>query len=419
MERLLENLLKRVMQHGTLTMILASGARITAGDGNAPHVTARFTTQAAQRAVFLDPELCLGEAYMDGTLVMEEGTITDLLDVLMSQPGVNSASLSGRALALARHAWRRVDQFNPRGRSQRNVAHHYDIDKKIYDLFLDPDRQYSCAYFEHPGQSLEEAQLAKKRHLAAKMVFSREDMKVLDIGCGWGGLGLYLAQIAQGQVTGVTLSKEQLEIARQRAETAGLARRADFRFQDYRDVQGPFDRIVSVGMFEHVGVDHYGEFFRKVRELLDEDGVMVLHAIGRSDPPGITNPFIAKYIFPGGYIPALSEVFPHIERAGLVVTDVELLRLHYAETLRIWRERFLARRDEAVRIMDERFCRMWEFYLAGSEMGFRHQGLNVFQIQIARRQEAVPLTRGYIEKEEGRLRRIEEQILSPMRLAGE
>ncbi len=419
MERLLERLLKRVMVHGSLTMILASGARITGGDGQTPHVTVRFTTQAAQRAVCLDPELCLGEAYMNGTLVMEEGSVADLLALVMSQPGVNSASASGRTLALARHAWRRVDQFNPRGRSQRNVAHHYDIDGKIYDLFLDPDRQYSCAYFEYPGQGLEEAQLAKKRHLAAKLAFSHDGMKVLDIGCGWGGLGLYLAQIARAQVTGVTLSREQLAIARARAEKKGLAERADFRFQDYRDVQGPFDRIVSVGMFEHVGVDHYGEFFRKVRALLSEDGVMVLHAIGRSDPPGITNPFIARYIFPGGYIPALSEVLPHIERAGLVVSDVELLRLHYAETLKIWRERFLAHWDEAVQIMDERFCRMWEFYLAGSEMGFRYQGLNVFQIQIARRQEAVPLTRGYIGQEEERLRGIEAQVLSPLRLVGE
>ncbi len=419
MDRLLERVLRRAMTHGTLTMVTASGVRLTAGDGNAPHVTVRFTSQAAQRGVCLDPELRLGEAYMDGTLVMEEGTITDLLELLMSQPGVNIASTSGRMLGLARHAWRRVDQFNPRGRSQRNVAHHYDIDGKIYDLFLDPDRQYSCAYFEYPGQSLEDAQLAKKRHLAAKLAFTRDDMKVLDIGCGWGGLGLYLAQIAGGDVTGVTLSKEQLAIARQRAERGGLAGRADFRFQDYRDVRGPFDRIVSVGMFEHVGVDHYGEYFRKVRELLDEDGVMVLHSIGRSEPPGITNPFIAKYIFPGGYIPALSEVLPHIERAGLVVTDIELLRLHYAETLKAWRERFLARWDEAASIMDESFCRMWEFYLAGSEMGFRHQGLNVFQIQIARRQEAVPLTRNYMDVEEERLRGIEARRLAPVSMAGE
>lgn len=418
MDRLLARILRRAMSHGTLTMVTASGAKLTAGDGNAPHVTVRFTSQAAQRGVCLDPELRLGEAYMDGTLVVENGTIADLLELLMSQPAVNTASTFGRILGLGRHVWRRVDQFNPRGRSQRNVAHHYDIDGKIYDLFLDPDRQYSCAYFEYPGQSLEEAQLAKKRHLAAKLAFSSTDMNVLDIGCGWGGLGLYLAQMAGAQVTGVTLSKEQLAIAQRRAAQGGLAGRADFRFQDYRDVRGPFDRIVSVGMFEHVGVDHYGEFFRKVRELLDENGVMVLHSIGRSDPPGITNPFIAKYIFPGGYIPALSEVLPHIERAGLVVTDIELLRLHYAETLKIWRERFLAHWDEAARIMDERFCRMWEFYLAGSEMGFRHQGLNVFQIQIARRQEAVPLTRNYIEAEEDRLRSIEARRLAPVRLAG-
>ncbi|MDQ0505422.1 cyclopropane-fatty-acyl-phospholipid synthase [Xanthobacter agilis] len=402
---------------------MASGRRVTIGQPrpDQPPLAVRFTTPAAERGILLDPELKLGQAYMDGTLVMEEGSVTDLLALLMAQPAActSTTTVSAKLLFWGRKLLRRIDQFNPRGRSQRNVAHHYDIDGRLYSLFLDADRQYSCAYFEHPGQSLDDAQLAKKRHIAAKLMLEREDLAVLDIGAGWGGLGLYLAQMAKAKVTGVTLSKEQLALARQRAEDGGLADRVAFRLQDYRDIPETFDRIVSVGMFEHVGVDHYGEFFRKVRALLKEDGVMVLHAIGRSDPPGVTNPFIAKYIFPGGYIPALSEVLPHIERAGLVVTDIELLRLHYAETLKAWRERFRARWDEAVRLTDERFCRMWEFYLAGSEMGFRHQGLNVFHIQIARKQEAVPLTRGYIEEEEARLRRVEARQSLPLRLAGE
>ncbi|MFG1473563.1 SAM-dependent methyltransferase [Xanthobacter agilis] len=423
MARLLESVLRRVVVIGGLEVIMASGRRVTIGQPrpDQPPLAVRFTTPAAERGILLDPELKLGQAYMDGTLVMEEGSVTDLLALLMAQPAActSTTTVSAKLLFWGRKLLRRIDQFNPRGRSQRNVAHHYDIDGRLYSLFLDADRQYSCAYFEHPGQSLDDAQLAKKRHIAAKLMLEREDLAVLDIGAGWGGLGLYLAQMAKAKVTGVTLSKEQLALARQRAEDGGLADRVAFRLQDYRDIPETFDRIVSVGMFEHVGVDHYGEFFRKVRALLKEDGVMVLHAIGRSDPPGVTNPFIAKYIFPGGYIPALSEVLPHIERAGLVVTDIELLRLHYAETLKAWRERFRARWDEAVRLTDERFCRMWEFYLAGSEMGFRHQGLNVFHIQIARKQEAVPLTRGYIEEEEARLRRVEARQSLPLRLAGE
>jgi cyclopropane-fatty-acyl-phospholipid synthase len=229
---------------------------------------------------------------------------------------------------------------------------------------------------------------------------------VLDIGCGWGGLALYLADTFGAHVTGITVSTEQLEYARTRAADAG-ADRLDFRLLDYRDVPGRFDRIVSVGMFEHVGVDHYDSFFRKCRELLDDDGVLVLHSIGRSDAPGFTNPWIAKYIFPGGYIPALSEVLPAVERSGLVITDIEILRLHYAETLRHWRQRFLSRRAAAVELIDERFARLWEFYLSLSELAFRHQGMMVFQMQIAKRQDVVPLTRGYIESREARLRRVE------------
>jgi cyclopropane-fatty-acyl-phospholipid synthase len=273
-------------------------------------------------------------------------------------------------------------------------------------LFLDADRQYSCAYFEGPSQSLEEAQLAKKRHIAAKLLID-ERHSALDIGCGFGGMGLYLAQTAGARVTGVTLSQEQHALAGQRARDAGLDKRVEFQLQDYRDVEGPFDRIVSVGMFEHVGAAGFDEYFAHVSRLMKDDGVMLLHAIGRSDSPGATNPWIQKYIFPGGYIPAVSEVLAAIERARLYVTDIEILRLHYADTLKAWRERFLAHREEAKAMYDERFCRMWDFYLAGSETSFRVDGHMVFQIQIAKRQDVVPRTRDYIGGREAQLRRRE------------
>ncbi|BAF86527.1 cyclopropane-fatty-acyl-phospholipid synthase [Azorhizobium caulinodans ORS 571] len=419
MEALLERVLKRVMTRGSLGVTTATGRTYVAGTGD-PKVHIRFTTKSAERAVLFDPELEIGEAITDGTLVIEKGSITDFLDLVMAQPGVTTPTIASRLMLLARMAGRRIAQFNPRGRSQRNVAHHYDLDGRLYSLFLDSDRQYSCAYFEHPDQSLDDAQLAKKRHLAAKLMLDRPGLKLLDIGCGWGGLGLYMSEVGGADVTGVTLSKEQLAVAQGRVKERGLDRHVDFRLQDYRDVPETFDRIVSVGMFEHVGVAHYGTFFRKAHDLLKEDGVMMLHAIGRQEPPGVTNPWIAKYIFPGGYIPALSEVLPHIEKAGLIVTDIEILRLHYAETLKAWRERFMAHREEAKRLTDERFCRLWEFYLAGSEMAFRHQNMMVFQIQLARRQEAVPITRDYLAAAEERLRAAEFAVHAPpLRLAGE
>jgi cyclopropane-fatty-acyl-phospholipid synthase len=317
-----------------------------------------------------------------------------------------------------RHSFRRVQQFNPRSRSRRNVAHHYDLDGRLYQLFLDADQQYSCAYFESERQSLDDAQLAKRRHLAAKLRVA-PGATVLDIGCGWGGLALYLAETAKARVTGITLSKEQHARATERALERGQAQQASFRLEDYRDVGGRFDRIVSVGMFEHVGVGFYDTYFRKCAQLLGDDGVFLLHTIGRSSSPAVTNPWIAKYIFPGGYIPALSEVLPAIERARLVVTDVEILQLHYAETLKAWRARFLAHREEAERLYDERFVRMWEFYLASSEMAFRESDMVVFQIQMAKRKGVVPQTRDYIGQEEARLRAIEAGYSAPLRLAGE
>jgi len=324
----------------------------------------------------------------------------------------------GWPLHAARYLKRRFQQFNPPRRARRNVAHHYDLDGRLYSLFLDADRQYSCGYFDSPDQSLDDAQLAKKRHLCAKLLL-KPGQRVLDIGCGWGGLALYLAEIASADIVGVTLSQEQLGIARARAAEKNLTGAVEFRLQDYRDVERGFDRIVSVGMFEHVGVVHYDTFFRKCTEVLDDDGVIVLHSIGRSEGPGTTNPWIAKYIFPGGYIPALSEVLPSIERAGLLVDDIEILRLHYAETLKAWRDRFMAHRDEVQRIYDPRFVRMWEFYLASSEMAFREQAMMVFQLQLSKRQGIVPITRDYIGQEEARLRAVENGQRPPLRLAGE
>jgi len=416
MDRLLRILLRTYLRRGDFTLTTSHGETFTLGDGTGTPVAVRLTSPAAEWGLLLDPELKLGEAYMDGNFVVERGTIADVLEVALGQ--TSELPQWARPQWLWRYVSRRLAQFNPRKRSRQNVAHHYDLDGRLYSLFLDADRQYSCAYFESPDASLDDAQLAKKRHLAAKLLLGR-GKRVLDIGCGWGGLGLYLAEMTGADVTGVTLSQEQFGIANSRAAEKGLSDRARFNLQDYRDIKGPFDRIVSVGMFEHVGVGHYPEFFRKAAELLADDGVMVLHSICRSEGPGITNPWIAKYIFPGGYIPALSEVLPQIEKAGLLVTDIEILRLHYAETLKAWRERFLAHRDDVERIYDQRFVRMWEFYLAASEMSFRKQNMMNFQIQITKRQQVTPMTRDYIAHEEQRLRTVEGRSRAPLRLAGE
>jgi cyclopropane-fatty-acyl-phospholipid synthase len=418
MDRLLQIALRRLIRRGTIRIKTAAGRTFTFGDGTGRPVTVRFTSSAAERSVLLDPELKLGEAYMDGTFVVDEGTIADVLAILLGQDRSGAPPKWARPQRLLRYHRRRLQQFNPRRRAHRNVAHHYDLDGRLYSLFLDADRQYSCAYFEAPDQSLDEAQLAKKRHLAAKLLL-RPGHRVLDVGCGWGGLALYLAEFCRANVTGITLSNEQLAHARARATETELGHALDFHLQDYRDITRQFDRIVSVGMFEHVGIGHYDRFFRKCTNALADDGLMLLHSIGRSEGPGVTNPWIAKYIFPGGYIPALSEVLPAIERAGLLTADIEILRGHYDETLKAWRERFLAHCDDAERLYDQRFVRMWEFYLAASEMAFREQGLMVFQIQMTKRTGIVPMTRDYILREEARLRGVESGQRPPLRLAGE
>jgi cyclopropane-fatty-acyl-phospholipid synthase len=417
MGALLAYFLNKIVRVGCLEVECADGSLRTYGDGSGPRLGVRFTDPGAERAMMIDPSLAFGELYMDGRLQVTRGDLYDVLEL-----GERNLLLGGGPRWLVywdklRIALRNFHQRNDRKRAKRNISSHYDLDHRLYDLFLDADRQYSCAYFEHPGQSLEEAQLAKKRHIAAKMLIG-EGQTALDIGCGFGGMGLYLAQTGGARVTGVTLSQEQHVIATERARSAGLSERVDFRLQDYRDVEGQFDRIVSVGMFEHVGAAGFDEYFAHVRRLLKDDGVMLLHAIGRSDSPGATNPWIQKYIFPGGYIPAVSEVTAAIERSRLFVTDMEILRLHYAETLKAWRERFMARRDEAKAMYDERFCRMWEFYLAGSETSFRVDGHMVFQFQLTKRQDVVPMTRNYVGEREAQLRRRESAIPMSWRATG-
>ena len=386
---------RKVIETGRLTVIDAHGRRHVVGDTDTPAATIRLRDKALHHRLALNPYLYIGEAYMDGTLTIEQGSLYDFVDIC----AVNCDSAFEQPLTRTRDVVARVlrylHQYNPVPRARANVAHHYDLSDRLYDLFLDSDRQYSCGYFTHHHNDLDLAQLDKKRHIAAKLLL-RPGQRVLDIGSGWGGLALYLAEAGGCEVVGITLSEEQLKASRQRADRAGLAPRVQFHLRDYREQTGRFDRIVSVGMFEHVGVNHYPRFFAKIRELLTEDGVALLHSIGRMDGPGATNEWIRKYIFPGGYSPALSEVLPTVERQKLWVTDVELLRLHYAETVRCWRERFAANRAEIAKLYDERFCRMWEFYLVSSELAFRKMGHMVFQMQLAKRQDAVPLTRDYL-----------------------
>ncbi len=393
---ILAKFLRSFIRQGELTLIDAHGVSHRMGDPTSgPSVVVRLHDPSLHRKLWMNPRLYTGEAYMDGTMTIEQGSVYDLLDLIGRNVGEDFMGTWDAITLRLRQLWRGLAQANPRGRAQKHVAHHYDLSDQLYAMFLDPDRQYSCAYFSEPGMSLEEAQEAKKRHIAAKLRLA-PGQHVLDIGSGWGGMALYLARVAGVRVTGITLSKEQYRVACRRAEEAGLNDRVDFQLRDYREVTQVFDRIVSVGMFEHVGTPHYRQFFRKMHELLADDGVALLHTIVHRDPPSNTNPWIRKYIFPGGYCPALSEILPVTERSGLWVTDLEVLRLHYAKTLRHWRDRFLANWDEAAALYDERFCRMWEYYLAASEMTFRHQGQIVAQIQLTKSIDALPLTRDYM-----------------------
>jgi cyclopropane-fatty-acyl-phospholipid synthase len=411
MNRILDRFLHSIVRQGHLIITYANGAKRTYGGGIGKPVHVRFNASKAEWLVAYDPEFYLGHCYAEGMLDIVEGDMYDLLKTAFTGNPDGGLRFKPwmKLLAKIRYGFRFFRENNVTSRARKNVQHHYDLTGELYDLFLDADRQYSCAYFETPETDLEEAQLAKKRHIASKMVMNRPGLSVLDIGCGWGGMGLYLARNLGAKVKGVTLSDEQLAIARKRARDGRLDGDIRFDLQDYRHVEEKFDRIVSVGMFEHVGRPYYDTYFKKSAQLLKKDGVMLMHTIGRVDVPTATNPFIDKYIFPGGYIPSMSEVMTSIERSGLTITDVEVLRLHYAETLKAWRERFMARREEAKKLYDEKFCRIWEFYLASSESAFRWQGLVVFQFQLAHDQQAVPLTRDYIQDAENCLRQIEKK----------
>ena len=388
-------LLRRLVKFGTLTVIDPRGDAQSIEGAGGPSVAVRLHDSSVDRAFVRNPAVAVGEAYMDGRLTVEQGTLFDFLTILVVNHREAHLGRSKGPAALGRKLLGRLRTHNPVGAARRKVSHHYDLKPDLFDLFLDSDRQYSCAYFASDNDDIETAQRRKKTHLAAKLLLRSGD-RVLDIGSGWGGLGLYLASEPEVDVTGVTLSHEQHELSNARAAEAGLSDRARFKLQDYREEAGRYERIVSVGMLEHVGLGHYREFFGKVRELLTDDGVAVVHTIGRYDMPGPVNPWITRYIFPGGYLPTLSELTPAIEEQHLLVTDIEVLKRHYAKTLRAWRDRFVSNWDRALSMYDERFCRMWEFYLTACEVGFLNGVVTVFQIQLTKDQDAVPETRDYI-----------------------
>lgn len=388
--------LRRLIIEGHLAVSVDGQPEARFGNGIGPKVTVRLKDIPTLRRLLFDPELALGESYMDGSLAIEGDDLQGLLAlVARNQSRLRRLPGPARIMSALRHLKRRLDQANPEGRARRNVAHHYDLTPAIYDLFLDADRQYSCAYFAGDTVSLEAAQAAKKAHIARKLLLS-PGMRVLDIGCGWGGLALTLARDHGADVTGITLSTEQLALAEARAKAAGLADRVRFELMDYRAVSGRFDRIVSVGMLEHVGAPNLATFFRIVHDHLAEDGVALIHSIGRTAPPSATNPWIAKYIFPGGYVPSLSELAVAVQDSGLRIGDIECLRLHYAMTLRCWFDRFSSNAGRAAELKDDRFVRMWRYYLAASEQTFRHGPQDVFQLQLCHRADAVPITRDYL-----------------------
>ena len=402
---LIGKLLGTLVKKGRMTLITADGKRESFGpDADAKPIAVRFTDRKLAFDIVRNPRLAFGEAYMDGRLIIEEGSILDLLELIV---GANRWEFGGKGrkimstgkLSNVAATFRR----NPAAKSQKNVAHHYDLSDDLYDLFLDPDRQYSCAYYTDPANGLEQAQADKKAHIAAKLDL-KPGQRVLDIGCGWGGMALYLNRVAGVDVLGITLSKEQLKVARERAEAAGVADHVKFELIDYRSLTGSFDRIVSVGMFEHVGAAHYDEFFATCHKLLKQDGVMLLHTIGKLGSAGSPDPFTNKWIFPGYHLPSLSQMNAASEKVRLIASDTEMLRVHYAYTLRAWLERCEARKADIVAMYDERFYRMWEFYLAGGIVMFENGSACNFQVQYIRDRYALPITRDYMAQAEARYR---------------
>jgi cyclopropane-fatty-acyl-phospholipid synthase len=414
----LSALFSRVVKHGELTVVDHEGRSHRFGpQSGKPAVTIRLKDKSLYRRIGLNPNLEIGNAYVDGTLVVEKGTLQELLEILLHASVYLDHSRIGAAIRLVEEAMRLPAVVNPVGRAQKNVAHHYDLSGKLYDLFLDSDKQYSCAYFVSPDDDIDTAQHQKKQHLAAKLDL-RPGQKVLDIGCGWGGLALFLAREFKVRVTGLTLSVEQYRVAEERARAAGLSDRVKFKLLDYRLEDQTYDRIVSVGMFEHVGRPHFSQYFAKVKELLAEDGVALIHTIGKQCRPSPINSWIRRNIFPGAYLPTMSQLTPKLEKLDLWLTDLENLRLHYAETLKTWNRRFQVNRGRAAELYDERFCRMWEFYLLACEAGFRWGSLTVFQMQLTKRIDTLPITRDYMFEAEQRMRMAEHEALRP-RMAGE
>ncbi|MGR3342727.1 MAG: class I SAM-dependent methyltransferase [Paracoccaceae bacterium] len=407
---LVQRILRHLIRTGDLRLIMPDGSVFRLGDGQGETITVHLKSPDLPKRIALRPELAVGEGYMNGDLVIDDDDLTGFLTLLMQNYTQQRFAIWWQQpLVRLRRAIRRFDQFNLVGNAQANVAHHYDLSEALFKLFLDEDMQYSCGYFRTPKDTLEQAQNNKKAHIARKLLLE-PGMSVLDIGCGWGGLALTLARDYGAKVTGVTLSKEQHTVATKRARAAGLQDQVEFRHLDYRHVSEVFDRIVSVGMFEHVGAPHYREYFGHVRRMLKLDGVALIHTIGRSDPPGYTSPFTAKYIFPGGYLPAMSETIVAVEHEALCTTDIEVWRLHYAQTLSHWHARFMANIERAREIYDERFCRMWRYYLTVAELAFRYNHQVVFQYQLSHRQDAVPLTRDYLyqSKADAQMHRVAE-----------
>ena len=410
-ERLIRGYFSRVVKKGALTITYASGRVQSLGDGSGDPVAVRFTDKGAEWAMLLNPALAFGEMYMDGRFVIDKGTLFDFVAMMKVNGFRRHMPKIFAMIGLLPHLVRGFRNVFRAAAEQRQVAHHYDLDGRLFALFLDKDWQYSCALFENEAMTLDEAQLAKKRHLTAKLMPEPGD-RVLDIGSGWGGMALYLAELTGTHVTGITLSEEQVAVAKRRAVARGLVDETAFRLQNYRDVTGSFERIISIGMLEHVGKGNYHIFFRKAFDLLEKKGVMVVHSIGRPRPVPSQGAFNEKYIFPGGYIPAISEVVSAIQKAGFLIKDIEILPMHYAWTLKEWRRRFMQNRDEAARIYDERFCRMWEFYLAVSETAFSNDRLFIMQLQLAKFQDAVPFTRDYLAEAKTELRRLEAERLT-------
>ena len=345
--------------------------------------------------LLLLPDLYFGEAYTDGSLVIENGTLTEFLDIAMKNIGRGETNLYSKIIKKIRGTFRYLTNFNLISQSKNNVAHHYDISEKLYDLFLDKKRQYSCAYFKNEKDSLETAQNNKIEHIIKKLNL-KPNQKVLDIGSGWGTLAIEIAKKTQCEVLGITLSENQLEYSLKKVKELNLENQVNFKLIDYRELEEKFDRVVSVGMFEHVGRKFYKTYFNQVFKLLKDDGVALIHTIGSVLPPRDPQPWITKYIFPGGYTPSLSEVTGPIEKSGLAINDIEVLRMHYSHTLRNWKERFLGKKEEVLNRFDEKFFRMWEFYLASCEMAFKWSDQVVFQFQLSKRLTSTPNTRDYI-----------------------